>query len=204
MESDSLAVTDTVLPIGNPPSKDMSPASARYDLFVILAILLLVGGLLGVIWVIYKFMKEDQARWKHVSTEILKHRTQFDQLSNQVRQVMDEQKNADHEWTEEIQRLISGRGRDPQGDATVITASTTASLPVKHSLSSRPTVILEPGTLRLTPMIMTENDMDEVLVNELLELEPSSKIEEVTVDSPLVEEDEHTDSAPTPILSESA
>lgn len=178
-----IPVKDTILPAGEPPSQEVSAASTRYDLFVILAILALVGGLLGVIWVIYKFMKEDQARWKQVSTEILKHRTQFDQLSHQMRQVMDEQKNADHEWTEEIRRLIGGRGGEPHGES--IGSVSVASRPVKQqNVSSRPTVVLEPGTLRLTPLIMTENDMDRVLANELRELEPSNRIEEISIDPP--------------------
>jgi hypothetical protein len=101
-----------------------------------------------------------------MSTEIVKHRSQFDQLSNQMKQVVDEMKSTDHEWTEEIRKFIASKQAGQSNAGGILRSKSTTTTPVPM----KPSVILETGTSRLVPIIMSENDMDQVLAEELQEL----------------------------------
>lgn len=155
------------------PVASLSLFSARRtDTLVVFGMIALISGLLGVVYVLYKFMKEDQYRWKQMSAEIVKHRAQFDQLSNQMKQVVDEMKSTDHEWTEEIRKFIASKQAAQQSNPApaIARSKSTTTAPASASAPIKPNVILEAGTSRLVPIIMSENDMDRVLADELQEL----------------------------------
>ena len=153
----------------------------RTDVLVIFGMIVLVSGLLGVVYVLYKFIKEDQYRWKQMSAEIVKHRAQFDQLSNQMKQVVEEMKSTDQEWTEEIRKFIATKQAQSQSPTTTVQQSSRP----RSKASPMPSIVLESGVAHLAPSIMTENDMDQVLAEELQELQT---VEKKKVKSPRQEE----------------
>lgn len=125
------------------------------EIFLLFGVVVGICGLISVVYVLYRFMREDHARWKQVTTEIVKHRNQFEQLTSQIKQMAEEQKSTDHQWVEEIKRMVVNKNQTENSTAS-------RSIPVKHI---RPTVVLN------TPVILTEHDMDQVLAEELEELQ---------------------------------
>jgi len=129
---------------------------SRFEVYMICGLIVVVGSLLGVVFIMYRFMRNDQARWKQVTTEILKQRANVDQAMSQIRKLEEEQKINDHDLVEEIKRMVVNKVH-------------------QEHLVKKPVQV---ETIRAQPVILSEHDMDEALREELLELNQTDSQEE--------------------------
>lgn len=130
-----------------------------YDGVIGIGFLLVLAALLGILYVMYRFIKEYRARWKQLTSETIRNRAQIEQMTVQIKKLAEDQKYTDHVWVDEIRNMLTTPV--PAAPASGTQQVMTAPVPIRHD-------IINP-----TPTILTDQDMDRALEDELNELQGS-------------------------------